>query len=339
MKTAGLVDLQVNGFNGIDFNSGTITGEDLDIALSAMLKTGVTCCLPTLISASLDTLEKRFLALDAAVSVSKLGPLMVPGYHLEGPFLNPGDGYAGCHPPEVMQRASIDFVVKLEEKLERPILYITVAPEQDNAIDFIKWAVSNGKIVGAGHTGMNYDVLQQAVEAGVHLTTHLGNGAPQMLPKLDNPILNQLAEDRMQASFIADGFHIPKHILKMFIKTKGIENSILVTDAVTAAGAAPGIYEVAGMEVELSEEGFVKVPGSEYLAGAALLMHIAVKNIVTWGIASFEDAIEMASDNPLALLLPAMEAHGLTYDNVGEVTWSEGYEPVKVRLGPVEIDC
>lgn len=341
--TAGMVDLQVNGFIGIDFNDDSITSSDMDNALLAILKTGVTCCLPTLITASFEVLEKRFLALDAAISGSKLGRLMVPGYHLEGPFLNPGDGYAGCHPAEAMRAAEIEFVEKIESKLDRPILYVTIAPERENAIEFIEWAVSKHKIVGAGHTGMNYQELQLAMKAGIHLTTHLGNGAPQMLPKLDNPILNQLAEDSLKASFIADGFHIPRHILKMFIRTKTVDQSILITDAVTAAGAKAGIYKVAGMEVELSEEGVVRVPGSQYLAGAALLMHVAVKNIVTWEIASFEQALQMASTNPLALLLPAMKAHGVTMaaseGDLGEIVWGENLVPTTVSLGSVVVTC
>lgn len=147
--STGMVDIQVNGFSGIDFNDAAITSKDMDIALLALLKTGVTCVLPTFITASFETLEKRFLALDTAISASKLGPLMVPGYHLEGPFLNPGDGYAGCHPAEDMQAASITFVERLESRLERPILYVTVAPEQEGAIEFIKWAVS--KEIGRAH--------------------------------------------------------------------------------------------------------------------------------------------------------------------------------------------
>src|SRR6476661_584987 len=97
LTSPGLVDLQVNGFAGVDFNTDAITPEALDTALEAMLATGVTTCLPTLITAYPDELEARFRALDAAIAASRLGPLMCPGYHLEGPFLNSGAGYAGCH--------------------------------------------------------------------------------------------------------------------------------------------------------------------------------------------------------------------------------------------------
>ena len=105
MITGGLFDLQVNGFAGIDFNDAGLTPDALDHALEAMIATGVTLCLPTLITADPATLTARFRALDAAVADSRLGPLMVPGYHLEGPFLNPAEGYAGCHPPAAMTTA------------------------------------------------------------------------------------------------------------------------------------------------------------------------------------------------------------------------------------------
>src|SRR5690349_18540719 len=98
MQSSGLFDLQVNGFAGIDFNAETIGPDEIDSALEAMLATGVTRCLPTLITAPAGVLAERFAALDRAVAKSELGPIMVPGYHLEGPFLNPADGYAGCHP-------------------------------------------------------------------------------------------------------------------------------------------------------------------------------------------------------------------------------------------------
>jgi N-acetylglucosamine-6-phosphate deacetylase len=98
-----LFDLQDDGFAGIDFNADTVSADGLDYALEAMRATGVTACLPTIITASSDALAARLSALDRAVATSRLGPAMVPAYHLEGPFLNAGDGYAGCHPPPSMR--------------------------------------------------------------------------------------------------------------------------------------------------------------------------------------------------------------------------------------------
>jgi len=331
--SAGLIDFQVNGFAGVDFNDDALRPDDLDHALDAMLRAGVTTCLPTIITAAPDKLHSRLRALDQAVANSRLGPLMVPGYHLEGPFLNPAAGYAGCHPPQDMAPPSSDLVRDLERGLARPILYLTLAPELEGAGHLISWAVQNHKIVGVGHSALSKKDLAAAIAQGVRISTHLGNGVPQTLHRSDNPVLWQLAQDRMHASFIADGRHIPPETLKVFIRAKGIERSILVTDAVAAAGSPPGEYFLAGMAVELDKAGVVKAAGGSFLAGSSLSMDQAVANIVKWGIADFRAALRMACANPLALLAPAMQAYGIKH-SLGEVHWSEDWRVLSVNLGP-----
>jgi len=245
--TAGLIDLQVNGFGGVDFNNDQIDAADIDHALAAMLATGVTTCLPTIITASKRQLHKRLRALDRAVSASSLGPRMVPGYHLEGPFLNPQQGYAGCHPSDDMVPPSVKLFRDLEKGLERPILYLTLAPELERSLELIRWAAERHKIVGVGHSTATRKVLSAALTAGLQVSTHLGNGVAQVLPKFDNPIQWQLADDRLTGCFIADGVHIPAEILKSFIRAKGVERSVLVTDAIAAAAAPAGTYTLGGM--------------------------------------------------------------------------------------------
>jgi N-acetylglucosamine-6-phosphate deacetylase len=171
-----------------------------------------------------------------------------------------------------------------------------------------------------------------AVEAGAGMSTHLGNGVPQTLHKLDNTIFAQLAEERLNASFIADGIHLPRPALKAMLRAKGIERSILVSDAVSAAAARPGRYSFAGMEIEHGTDGSVRMPGSRYLAGSALTLDKAVGNIVRWELASPEEAIRMACDNPRALLAPAFKAHGLTISMAGSVTWSEDWEVLQIEF-------
>lgn len=330
--TAGLIDLQVNGFSGIDFNSDSINADDVDQALGAMLATGVTTCLPTIITASKSLLQSRLSALDKAVSESRLGPRMVPGYHLEGPFLNPEPGYAGCHPPQDMLLPSIDLFRKLEQNLARPILYLTLAPELENARELISWAAGRHKIVGVGHSAVNREELSDAVDAGLQVSTHLGNGVAAILPKFDNPVLWQLSEDRLVGCFIADGIHIPAEILKSFIRAKGIERTVLVTDAIAAAGAPAGSYSLAGMAVESNDDGVVKLQDSPLLAGSSLRMDLAVANITKWGIADFRSALRMACANPLALLKPALKAHEISI-SLGEIAWGADCHPQSVSLG------
>jgi N-acetylglucosamine-6-phosphate deacetylase len=338
MRTPGLIDLQVNGFAGVDFNSAALTADALDHALAAMHHTGVTTCLPTLITAPEDVLAARFAALDAAAAAARLGPAMVPGYHLEGPFLNPEPGYAGCHSPAAMVTSDPAMLDRLQACLRRPILLLTLAPERPGADALMAWARRHHVVVALGHTAARGPDVARAVAAGATLSTHLGNALPQLLPKFDNPLMAQLAEERLHASFIADGIHIPPFALKALVRAKGLERTILVTDATAAAAAPPGRYELAGTAIVRAEDGSVRQPGAPMLAGSALTLDQAVRNIATWGIAPDTAAIRLASDNPAALIAPALAARGLAHDR-GLVDWSDDLHPLQVTLGERHADA
>lgn len=330
-RSQGLIDLQVNGFAGVDFNDPAIGPDDLDRALEAMLATGVTFCLPTIITAHPHELVERFAALDAAVAGSRLGRLMCPGYHLEGPFLNPAPGYHGCHPPQAMTAASADLVLALEKPLSRPILMVTLAPEVEGALAATQALAQAGKTVAIGHSAADFAQVAAATRAGLSLSTHLGNGLPQTLPKLANPVFAQLATDGLMAGFIADGIHLPPEALKVLIAARGRQNAILVTDAVLAAAAPVGAYSFAGMAIELRPDGSVR-QSEGLLAGSALCLDAAVRNLVGWGIATPEQALAMASDHPLAAIRRSLDAHGITLAP-SAVDWSEDLAVRRVRLG------
>lgn len=333
--STGLLDLQVNGYGGIDFNAGHFAPGAIDQALEAMLRAGVTTCLPTIITAYPDELEQRLRALDAAITASVLGPLMCPGYHLEGPFLNPAPGFAGCHPAAAMTGADATLITRLEAGLARPALLVTVAPEIAGGMDLIRTLHGQGKLVSIGHSAVTFEQVSEAVAAGARLSTHLGNGLAQNMHKLDNPIFAQLAEDGLAASFIADGIHIHPKALKSLLRAKGIARSILVTDAVTGAAAAPGRYSFAGMAIERRDDGSVRTVDGGGLAGAALCLDQAVRNLVSWGYATPEEALAMASSHPRRLLAPVLQAHGLSVPH-GEVQWSKDMVVRQVRIGAVE---
>ena len=335
MQTTGLIDLQVNGFAGVDFNDPALDAAALDHALHAMMCTGVTACLPTLITASETALAERFAALDSAVANSRLGPLMVPGFHLEGPFLNPAPGFAGCHPPGAMVPPDPALLLRLATPLTRPILLLTLAPEQPGAMALIAWARGRGMLVAIGHSAVDQATVADAARAGATMSTHLGNALPHMQPKFRNPLIAQLAEDRLAASFIADGIHIPVAALKVLLRAKGLSRSVLVTDATAAAATQPGLYRFAGMSIEHADDGSVRVPGSDVLAGSALCLDQAVRNLVAWGLATPADAIRLASANPAALLAPSLAAHGISLPE-GSVTWSPALAPQQVGVGDVQ---
>jgi N-acetylglucosamine-6-phosphate deacetylase len=324
MRSPGLIDLQVNGYAGVDFNDHTLTADALDHALRAMLDSGVTTCLPTVITAPEPALAARLDALDRAVALSRLGPLMVPGYHLEGPFLNPDHGYAGCHPPDAMLPPDPAMMQRIMATLRRPILLLTLAVERPGALGLVAWAIGRGMLVAIGHSAPDLHAVTHAADAGVRLSTHLGNALPQLLPKFLNPMMAQLAEDRLTASLIADGIHIPPHVLKVMVRAKGPDRVVLVTDATAAAGAAPGLYQFAGMTIEHAADGSVRVPGGTVLAGSALRLDQAVRNLVAWSIASPAAALAMATTGPAALLAAHRPAT--------TVVWSDALCPLQVSL-------
>lgn len=327
MKTSpGLFDLQVNGYAGVDFNDPGITADALDHALSAMRKSGITQCLPTLITAQPAQLHERFVALDAAVATSKLGASMVPGYHLEGPFLNPTLGYAGCHPPDAMTDPELAALDHLDAGLARPILLVTLAPERRGSIAFIRAMVGRGKVVAMAHSAADFAQVAAAADAGMALSTHLGNGLPQQMHKLENALLAQLSEPRLAACLIADGHHMSPRALAALVRIKGADNCILVTDAVLGAAAPAGQYNFAGMPVERTREGAMVQPGRSNLAGSALCLDDAVRNVVDWSIASADVAIAMASSHPRRALSKALAAHRIEV-HPGIVQWDAELRP------------
>jgi len=302
--TEGLVDLQVNGFAGVDFNRPGITAEQLDFALAEMARTGVTSLLPTIITGRADIMVETLRSIDDAVSRSRLGPLMVKGYHVEGPFLSGEDGYSGAHSSEFMTAANIDLVDEIQSVASRPIRIMTVAPEVAGVIGLIQDLVARGIQVAIGHSAAKPDQIRAAIRSGATLSTHLGNGLPGKLHKTENPIFWQLAEDELTAMFIADGIHLPRAALQTMLRAKGLLRSILTTDAVAAAGlrTPPGTYTLGKTEIELSEDRSVRIPGSAYLAGSSVTMDQMVRNMVDWYDYSIPQILEMTQLNPARLL-------------------------------------
>lgn len=334
MLTDGLFDLQVNGFAGVDFNDARVTAADVDRALEAMLASGVTGCLPTLITAHASELEERFHALDEAVATSRLGPTMVPGYHLEGPFLNSAAGYAGCHPADAMIDPDIALVTRFERSLSRPILLVTLAPERQGGTLAVRQLSALGKTVAIAHSAAGHAEVRAAAEGGLSLSTHLGNGLPKQMPKLENTLLAQLAEPRLKACLIADGHHLSRDVLGALVAIKGKACCILVTDAVVAAAAAPGPYRFAGMDVVLEPEGSVVQPGKGGLAGSALRLDQAVRNLTDWSIAEPEEAVRMASAIVRDAIARSLDHHGIAVDP-GQVSWNDALEPTVISGGQV----
>jgi N-acetylglucosamine-6-phosphate deacetylase len=296
VTSPGFFDLQVNGFAGVDFNDPRTTPDEVARALAAMRTTGVTRCLPTLITSSLET----FAA--CAASVLACGDAAVAGVHMEGPYISAEDGPRGAHPREHVSAASVDDFERRQAAADGRILLVTLAPEVPGALALIEHLVMRGVRVAIGHTAATSVQVADAVRAGATLSTHLGNGCASMLPRHPNVIWDQLACDALRASFIVDGHHLPPATVKSMVRAKGVGRSILVTDATAAAGCPPGRYRLGALDVELDATGRVAAPGATNLAGSALTMDRAVANTVRFTGLTLEEVLPMASTHPAAYL-------------------------------------
>lgn len=297
--SAGFVDLQVNGYAGHDLNDGVPSLETLEGLARHLLRAGVTCFAPTLITASEASLCAALAAIAAARRQSPLLTQMIAFIHVEGPSLDPADGPRGAHPLEHVRPPSLAEFERWQAAAEGLIGLVTLSPHYAEAPAYIRALANQGVLVSIGHTGASPEQIEAAADAGARLSTHLGNGSANLLPRHPNFIWAQLGDDRLTASFIADGHHLPPATLKSMLRAKTLERSILVSDAAALGGQKPGRYKSPiGGEVEVSPDGRLGVAGTPYLAGAGHLLDRNVAHAIEAAGISLADALALATRNP-----------------------------------------
>ncbi len=304
----GLIDIQINGYMGIDFADQDLSIEGIREAVRALWKEGVTSFLPTLITADRESLKTSFSILSQALDDEEIG-ISVPGFHLEGPYISPVKGFRGAHLEKYIREPDWNEFSELQKAANNGIKLITVAPEIEGAISFIRQCSQNGIVISLGHHNGNAKQIKAATDAGASMSTHLGNGCANMINRHNNPLWPQLADDRLSASLIVDGFHLNKEEVQSFYKIKGNKNTILVSDALDLAGLEPGEYTRWERTVLLTPD-VVKFPAENVLAGAASPISSCVGNMMKFTGCSLSEAIQMASTNPARLI-------GL--NNLGEI--------------------
>lgn len=299
----GLVDLQVNGVKGIDFNHPDLKVEDLVRAAEYLRRRGVLQFYPTVITNSVESTLRLLETIAIACGRYPHLRRAVAGIHLEGPFISPEDGARGAHPRDCVRAPDVDLFRRFQEAANGSIRLLTLAAEWESTPEFVRQCRSWNVVVALGHSLANGDQIRAAVDAGASLSTHLGNGVPLMLPRHPNVIWDQLGEAELWASFIADGHHLPDSFLRAAIAAKA-EKAILVSDATAFAGCQPGKYKAhIGGQVELSAEGRLSMAEDiRFLAGAARTLDENVAYLYTRGIVPFERAWSMASAGPRALM-------------------------------------
>jgi len=299
----GLVDLQINGYGGRDFNTLPLPESLIGDAIRSLWKEGVTSSYPTVITNSAEAIEQLVGAIATACEQDEIIERSVAGIHLEGPFISPEDGVRGAHAREYVTAPDWELFDKWQRASGNRIKIITLSPEWPGSADFIRRCTASGVKVSMGHTAATPGQIEEAVNAGACMSTHLGNGAHLMLPRHPNYIWEQLAQDELHSCIIADGFHLPKQVLKVIMKVKG-EKAILVSDAVSLSGMAPGAYSThVGGEVILTPEGKLHLAENEkILAGSAQMLMAGIEHLITSELADLQQAWEMSSLRPAKLM-------------------------------------
>jgi N-acetylglucosamine-6-phosphate deacetylase len=295
-------DIQVNGAHNISFNSDRLTAEEVRRVADTCNAHGTGGFCPTLITASADALTHGFATLARVCDADADLARTIPAFHLEGPYIASEDGPRGAHPKAHVRPPNWDEFRRWQDAAGGRIRIVTLAPELPGAFTFIEKLAATGVVVSIGHTAATPETIRDAVLAGARLSTHLGNGAHAVLPRHPNYIWEQLAADDLWASVIADGHHLPPSVLKSILRGKTPARTVLISDAGSLAGMPPGRYDCWGQEFEVHPAGKIVMPGTGFLAGAAVFLDACVGHILNLGLADVPTAVAMAAERPRELL-------------------------------------
>jgi N-acetylglucosamine-6-phosphate deacetylase len=297
--SSGYVDLQVNGYADVDFNADELSAERVAGVCRRLRDEGVAGILATVITADLDAMCRRLANICRVREADPAVAAMIWGIHIEGPFLNEQPGYIGAHPVESARLADIDSTKQLLDAAGGLTKMVTLAPERDADARVTKFLTGQGVRVSAGHCNPSLDELQAAIDAGLSLFTHLGNGCPAVLPRHDNIIQRGLSfSDRLMFGFIADGVHVPFVALGNYLKCCGLDRAFVVTDAICGAGLGPGEYTIGSQRVVVDENLATWSADRSHLMGSAGTMVRSAENLRHALGYSEQQIAQLMVDNP-----------------------------------------
>jgi N-acetylglucosamine-6-phosphate deacetylase len=280
-RPCGFFDLQVNGYGGVDFNSDAITEEDLHTACEKLRTDGVDGILATVITNDLNSMCRQLRALSGMRERDPLARELIAGFHVEGPFLNQTPGYRGAHPAGHIVPATVDAMEKLLDAGQGVVRLVTLAPERDPEFRVTRMLANQCVVVSAGHTDASLETLKGAIDAGLSMFTHLGNGCPMLLPRHDNIIQRALSlSESLWLTFIADGAHVSWPALRNYLRAAGLEKSVIVTDAISAAGLGPGRYTLGHWDLVIGPDRVARAPDGSHLVGSAGTMPLSRQNLI-----------------------------------------------------------
>jgi N-acetylglucosamine-6-phosphate deacetylase len=304
----GFIDLQVNGFLGIDFSAPGLDLEQVRTVVFALRERGTVSFCPTVITAPMDVYEQNLPILARAMSEPDLAPHLL-GIHLEGPFISPRDGARGAHPAQHTQLPSIPTFERLQKLAAGHVSLVTLAPELPGAEELIRYVRSSGSTVSLGHHLADYAAIARACDNGAVASTHLGNGIPNHLPRHPNPLWDQLDEQRLTAMLIVDGHHVPGSFVRVVVRLKTSRRVIVVSDAAPIAGLPPGNYETLGQEVILEPSGRIWNPRGNHLVGSSACMMDCMNHLASLNILSEAELWQVGYHNPLELIRNKLDTH------------------------------
>jgi N-acetylglucosamine-6-phosphate deacetylase len=294
----GFLDIQVNGYMGSDYSLEDLSEEQVAKIIFSLNRSGTTQHVPTIITTPHNRILRNLKVITKAIQSSRDIACAISGIHIEGPFISPADGPRGAHNVAYVHPPDLNEFKQWQEAAEGRITTVTLAPEWEGALEFIQEITSMGVTAAIGHTAAPPDRIKAAVEAGARLSTHLGNASHPMIPRLRNYLWEQLAEDRLMAGIICDGFHLPKSVVQVFTRAKSLDRLILVSDAAYLGGLKPGLYQWNEVEVQVFDDGHLGLPGTESLAGAAHLLDWDIPRFVEFTGYSLGETIPLCSRNP-----------------------------------------
>ena len=298
----GFVDLQVNGYLGIDFSSPALTREDIHKITAALVRSGTLAYCATLITADLAIYQRNFPLLARTMEEPGVkGHLL--GIHLEGPYISPFEGARGAHLPQWIRKPDPEEFRRLQDWADGRIVILTLAPEVEGGLELISYIKKHYQTrIAVGHHLATSEILRRAAGLGASLITHLGNGCPNMLPRHENVLVHQLINDSLTAGIITDGNHIPPEFIRIVFRCKEVGRVFVVSDSAPIAGFEPGIYETLGNEVRLTKTGRIESLHATHLVGSGCNMAQCMRYLLSLGFLEEDELWQVGFDNPLAIL-------------------------------------
>jgi N-acetylglucosamine-6-phosphate deacetylase len=306
MAFSGFVDLQVNGYAGVDFSGPGLTLPAIDKTTRALYGRGTLAFCPTVITSPMpvyrQVLPLLAQAMQAQSQAASHRRSRLCGIHLEGPFISPEEGAVGAHPRQHVRAPSLAFFDELYALASGQITLLTLAPELPGALELIAHARASDVIVSIGHTLADAQQIKAAVEVGATLSTHLGNGCPNYIHRHHNPLWPQLAARGLSAMLITDGHHLPPELIAVALAAKGPGRVLITSDSSPAAGCPPGEYTFFGTRARLEPSGLLRNLESDSLAGSSATMLDCMNVLAGLGLLDEAALWQVGRDNPLKVL-------------------------------------